>query len=90
MNLTDPDTRRRLWRPAGTTAQVEDLRTKWQRLVDLDCGHDYECPEFTERHQAVDDAADQVSWWQERKVARGLDSHRPPGISARLRQRGQA
>lgn len=58
-------------RPAGSTQDVIELTSAWQRLWDLDCGHD-ECDEYLERNQAVHDAQARVSVRQEGQVFRSL------------------
>jgi hypothetical protein len=59
-------------RPAGTDADVDHLHTTWQRLWDLDCGHDHECDDYLERNQAVNDAIERVSVRQEGQAFRRL------------------
>jgi hypothetical protein len=72
-------------RPDGTPADVDDLHTKWQHLLDLGpggpdaCGHDYECDEYLERNAAVNAAAERVSQRQEHHVFRRLTVHHDTG-----------
>jgi hypothetical protein len=66
----------RILRPKGSPVEVADLEAKWQRLWDLDCGHDEECDEFLERNRAVDDASQRVSAFQEARVFHRLAHER--------------
>lgn len=59
-------------RPRGTDADVANYTEKLTALMSLNCGHQYEqyeCLDYLERHDAVVEAEQRVSWRQERRAA---------------------